>query len=317
MGHCRFGAARAHPHEIRARGGKQHQREQVRTHDPQQPRTGRGDREAAHDPALEHVGRSERGAADPELHQRFLADRRRPERDARGKEDEQEEQSAIQERQCLGGCPVPQIRADERDEREHEKPRHHVLTEQVVHDAGEPPHEVRLADVVEPSYHVAGVVQPHIAVTRAPHVVVLRVTLGADRAVSQDRRDHFGDDREHQPASEPRFFGMFPPQTGADRDRRGQTNERHHYPGQPRRREEVHAEHEHDDTDYGQPRGEYPRRSLRTGRAHPVRTRRSVVRVARDVCAAPAIAEAAGLRGRSVVAPAWIAGQIRSPVHPP
>ena len=159
--------------------------------------------------------------------------------------------------------------------------------------------------------------QPHIAVTRAPHVVVLRVTLGADRAVSQDRRDHFGDDREHQPTGEPRFFGMLAREAGPDRDRRAQTGDRHDYPRQPRRREGAGAEQEHDDAEDGQRRRHHPLRVGGDGRAHPVRTRRSVGRVARGVCAAPAIAEAGGLRGRSVVAPAWIAGQIRSPVHPP
>ena len=47
----------------------------------------------------------------------------------------------------VDGRAVPEVRADEREQPEHEEAGDHVRAEEVVDDAGEPPHEVRLPDV--------------------------------------------------------------------------------------------------------------------------------------------------------------------------
>src|SRR5258707_11232339 len=73
------GAAGALAQDVGAGRRERDQREQVWSYDPQQPGARGCDREPAYETAPEKVTRAKRCDADRELHERFFADRRRPE----------------------------------------------------------------------------------------------------------------------------------------------------------------------------------------------------------------------------------------------
>ena len=128
-----------------------------------------------------------------ELHQRFLADRRRPEEDARHEEDEEEVQALVEERHRLARGAVPEVRADERDQPEHDEAGDHVGAEEVVHDAGEPSAGSCSCGCCRAAGTTLRGAEPEAGVPPAVHVEhgrVADVAVGVhERAVAQDRRE--------------------------------------------------------------------------------------------------------------------------------
>ena len=95
--------------EQRRRGRDRREREQVRTDGPEQPSARERDAQPLDHPAVEHRDGAQGGKSEREQHDRFLADRRRPEREARCEEHERAIPLAIQGRYALGGGAVEEI----------------------------------------------------------------------------------------------------------------------------------------------------------------------------------------------------------------
>ena len=270
--------ARSSPEQVRHGGREHHQREQVAAHDPHQPGTGKRDEDAAHELAVEQVRGAQRDAADRELHQRFLADRRRPEEDARHEHDDDEVEPLVEERHRLDARAVPEVRPDERDQAEHDEARDHVGAEDVVHDTGEPAQEVALANVVEGRDDVR-LAEPERGVAPAVDVEDRRVTDVAvgvhQRAVPQDRRDFLRDHCEHEEPGEPRLVEMPGREPLRGGDRGEDAEDRHEDAREDRRRERLRAQHQDQENHPGEHRGRHGQPGTAPGGGRRRRRRQS------------------------------------------